>query len=61
VKRFILAVEGPNLEDFEVVELPWPPNVGEPIETRYGTCIVTNVETMPDEGTYAGKISCRLP
>ena len=61
MKRFILAVEGPNLQDIEVVELPWPPKVGDPIETRYGTCLVASVETMPDDATYAGKISCRLP
>jgi hypothetical protein len=37
------------------------PREGDAIETRYGTCIVTQAEPSPDAGQYAGKIVCRLP
>jgi hypothetical protein len=57
--RFILAVEGPNLDDLEEVELLGLPLEGEPIETRYGTCVVTRTESTPD-ATFAGKIYCRM-
>jgi hypothetical protein len=60
-ERFILAVEGPNLEDIEEIELLRLPTEGEPIQTRYGTCIVTRLETMPAGTPYSGKIVCRLP
>jgi len=61
VQRFILAVDGSSFEDFEDVELPRAPLEGDPIETRYGTCVVTATESLPDNQQYAGKITCRLP
>jgi hypothetical protein len=61
MQRFILAVEGPNLDDIEEVELLGPPLEGTPIETRYGTCVVTRTESHEGDSTpYAGKIFCRM-
>jgi hypothetical protein len=61
VDRYIITIQAPTFEDVENVELPAPPQPGEPIETHLGTCIVTSVESMPAEGGYAGRIICRLP
>jgi hypothetical protein len=41
--------------------LPDLPKEGDTVETRYGTCIVTESELKPDSGERAGKIVCRLP
>jgi hypothetical protein len=60
IQRFIITIEGAGWNDVEDVELPAPPGVGEPIETKYGTCLVTSAEPQPD-GIYDGKIICRLP
>jgi hypothetical protein len=62
MQRFILTVEGLPLEEFEEIELPRPPAQGEPIETRYGTCIVTRTEEAGADGSqYDGRIVCRMP
>ena len=61
MQRFILVVKGPNLNDVQTVELLRMPVVGAPIETRFGTCIVTAAEPLPPGGEYAGRITCRLP
>jgi hypothetical protein len=61
LQRFIVVVEGLPLDEYEEIELPRPPGEGEPIETRYGTCIVTRTEAAADGGQYAGKIVCRMP
>lgn len=61
VERFTVTIEGPNWEDLDEVELPRLPGEGEPIETKYGTCLVTRAEPLPDSGVYAGKIVCRTP
>jgi hypothetical protein len=61
VQRFILTVEGPNLHDSEEIELPRLPSEGDPIETRFGTCIVTSTEVLPENGSYDGAIACRMP
>jgi hypothetical protein len=61
VERFRVKIEASNWEDFEVIELPRPPAEGQPLETKYGTCIVTRVELVPDDEPYAGSIYCRLP
>jgi hypothetical protein len=61
LKRFLVTVEGPNLEDVSEAELLELPEEGETIETRFGTCIITRVELSPDSSTYSGKIVCRLP
>ena len=61
LQRFIVTVEGLPLEGIEEIELPRLPAEGEPIETRYGTCIITRTETTAEESQYAGRIFCRLP
>ncbi len=60
MQRFIIAVEGPNLNDLEEIELLGPPSKGDPIETRYGTCVVTATEELPGNATYAGRIVVKL-
>jgi hypothetical protein len=42
--RFIVTIEGAGWTDFDEVELPAPPDEGEPIETKFGTCLVTEAE-----------------
>jgi hypothetical protein len=61
LERFIVVVEGLPLEEIEEIELLLPPAEGEPIETRYGTCIVTRTEGAAEGGQYAGRIFCRMP
>jgi hypothetical protein len=61
LKRFLVTVEGPNLKDVSEAELLELPEVGETIETRFGTCIITRAELSPDSFKYTGKIVCRLP
>jgi hypothetical protein len=61
MRRYIITIEGPSFEDVDNVELPGPPQPGEPIETRLGTCIVTRTEPMPADSGYAGRIICRFP
>jgi hypothetical protein len=61
VRRYIITIQAASFEDVDNVELPAPPQPGEPIETNLGTCIVTSTESMPAESEYAGKIICRLP
>jgi hypothetical protein len=61
LKRFILTVEGPNLEDLEEIELPGLPLEGEPIETRFGTCVVVRTESVADGSGHDGRIVCRMP
>jgi hypothetical protein len=61
VQRFTVTIEAPTWKDVQEVELPQLPGEGDAIETRYGTCIVTQAEPSSDGGQYAGKIVCRLP
>ena len=61
MQRFIVTVEGLPLEEFEEIELPRLPTQGEPIETRYGTCIVTQTEDSEEGSQYQGRIVCRAP
>jgi hypothetical protein len=61
LKQFILTVEGPNLEDLEEIELPGLPKEGDPIETRFGTCVVVRTESVADGSGHDGKIICRMP
>jgi hypothetical protein len=60
LQRFIVTIDGQTWKDVVVAELPEPPGEGEPIETKYGTCIVTSVEPSSGREQYAGKIVCRL-
>jgi hypothetical protein len=34
--------------------------VGETLETKYGTMVITQSEEAPDLAAYAGKIACRF-
>lgn len=57
--RFIIRIEGPGWTEVDEKELPGPPDEGEPIETKVGTCVVTHAELLPDSDH--GTIVCRLP
>jgi hypothetical protein len=61
IQKFIITIEGHGWNDFEDVELPELPEEGEAIETKYGTCLVTQAEQAPNMEAYDGKIVCRLP
>jgi len=61
LKRFVVTVEGPNLEDIEEIELPSLPQEGDPIETRFGTCVVVRTESVVDGSGHEGRIVCRMP
>lgn len=56
-----ITIEGPNFQDFEEAELQRLPDEGEPIETKYGTCIVTHSEALPGDDYFAARVTCRLP
>jgi hypothetical protein len=60
IQKFIVTIEGPGWKDLQDFELPRLPDEGEPIETKYGVCLVTHVEPTPDMKRYDGKIICRL-
>jgi hypothetical protein len=59
--RYIIIIQAATFEDVDNVELPIPPQPGDPIETKIGRCIITSTESMPAESEYAGKIICHLP
>jgi hypothetical protein len=61
MQRFAVAIEGPEWEDIQDIELPAVPREGETIETKYGTCLVTSIEQVAESSEYAGRIICRLP
>ena len=61
MRRFIVAVEGLPLEEIEEIELLQLPSEGEPIETRFGTCVVTGTEALADGSQYEGRITCAFP
>ena len=61
MQHYIITIEGPNFDDIEEIELPRLPDDGEPLETKYGTCIVTATEQLEDDSRFDGKIACRLP
>jgi hypothetical protein len=61
VYRVTVQIEGSNWQDFQELELPALPHAGETIETRYGTCIVTRADPLPDTGQLASRIVCRFP
>ena len=46
------------MQELELLESP---RVGDAIETRYGTCLVTRAELLPDNDRYTGEIVCRFP
>jgi hypothetical protein len=59
--RYVVTIEGPGFKDLQVIELPRLPNVGDPLETRFGTTIVTEAEALAGNDQYTGRITCRLP
>jgi hypothetical protein len=61
VPRFALTIEGPNWSDSSEIELSRAPTAGDPITTKYGPCLVTSVEPLPDSKEYAAMIVCRFP
>jgi hypothetical protein len=61
IKRFMVEIEAPSWKDVEDVELPRLPTVGETLETKYGTCVVTQTDASFRAGSYEGKIVCRMP
>jgi hypothetical protein len=61
VKKFTVTIEGLNWTDIQDLELLDVPKEGDTVETRYGTCVVTEAELIPESGERAGKIVCRLP
>jgi hypothetical protein len=61
MQQFIVTIEGHGFSDVEQIELLEAPDEGDPVETRYGTCIVTATELLSDNDSYDGKIACRLP
>jgi tyrosine-protein phosphatase YwqE len=60
VRRYIITIEGPSFEDVDKVELPAPPDPGEPIETNLGTCIVTGTEQSMLVQVTAASLDGRL-
>ena len=61
MKRFTVTIEGANWKDIQELELLDLPKEGDTVETRYGTCVVTEAALHPDSGGRAGTIVCRLP
>ena len=61
MKSFLVTIEGLSWEDVLDLELPREPNEGDSIQTQYGACIVTKVESLPSKEKYDGKFVCRLP
>ena len=59
--RYLIVIQAGTFEDLDNVELPTPPQPGDPIETKIGRCIVTSTESMPAGSEYAGTIICHLP
>jgi hypothetical protein len=60
VDQIMITIDGPNFQDFQEAEVARLPEEGEPIETKYGTCVVTSVEALPASEHFAGKVTCRL-
>ena len=60
MQKYIVTIEGPGFTDVENMELMRLPAAGDPISTKYGTCIVTRTELFEDR-QYDGEIVCRLP
>jgi hypothetical protein len=58
--RYIVTIEGQGFKDLQVLEMPWLPKTGDPIETRFGTCLVTESEALEGNDQYTGRITCRL-
>jgi len=60
VDRIIVTIDGPNFQDVEETEVLRLPEEGELIDTKYGSCVVTGVEPLPDSDKFSGKVVCRM-
>ena len=58
--QIMITIDGPNFQDVQEAEVARLPEEGEPIETKYGTCVVTSVEALPANDRLAGKVTCRM-
>lgn len=61
IQRIVITIQGPGWEDVEDTELSRLPSEGDPVETKYGTCFVTEAQAIADADQYDGTITCRLP
>jgi hypothetical protein len=61
LNQVMITIEGPNFQDVEELELLNLPVEGDPVETKYGTCIVTRAEVQPQDDRFAARVTCRLP
>jgi hypothetical protein len=61
MQQFIVTIEGHGFTDVDEIELLRLPEHGDPIDTKYGTCIVTEAEPLLEPGSFDGTIACRLP
>jgi hypothetical protein len=61
MQQFIVTIEGHGFTDLEEIELPRLPANGDPVDTKYGTCVVTDTEPLSDNDRFEGRIVCRLP
>ena len=61
MKKFTVTIEGLNWKDIQELELLDLPKEGDTVETRYGTCIVTEAELQPDSGERAARSSAASP
>jgi hypothetical protein len=59
--RILVTIDGPNFQDVEEAEVLRLPEEGELIDTKYGSCVVTGVEPLPDSDKFSGKVACRMP
>jgi hypothetical protein len=59
--RILVTIDGPNFQEVEEAEVLRLPEEGELIDTKYGTCVVTGVEPLPDSDQFSGKVLCRMP
>ena len=59
--RILITIEGPGFQDREEAEVLGLPEEGEMIDTKYGPCVVTAVEQLPDSDKFSGKVACRMP
>jgi len=59
--RILVTIDGPNFQEVEEAEVLRLPEEGELIDTKYGTCVVTGVEPLPDSDQFSGRVLCRMP
>jgi hypothetical protein len=61
MQHYIVTIHGAGFSDVEEIELPGLPADGEPLETKYGTCVVTSTEALEGHDRFDGRIACALP